>query len=228
MNTRVLASMLILVSPALLAAGGNISKVNGSIRIESGREVGSIETVNGSIHLEDSVHAEHIQTVSGNVDIGRDSRVGNVDSVNGSVTLDAGAMAESVETVNGSLRLDQRVGVQGNVTAVNGSIFLAHDAEVEGRLENVNGTIEIDGARVGDGIKTVSGDIEIGPDSRVDGGILVEKPGGRFFRERRVPKITIGPGAQVNGTLRFEREVELYVSDKARVGKIVGATPIRN
>jgi hypothetical protein len=31
----------------------------------------------------------------------------------------------------------------------------------------------------------------------------------------------------VNGSLRFEREVELRISDTAQVGKIIGATPIK-
>ena len=41
-----------------------------------------------------------------------------------------------------------------------------------------------------------------------------------------VPRIVIGPGATVQGEMRFEREVQLYVSDKATVGKVTGATPI--
>lgn len=42
-----------------------------------------------------------------------------------------------------------------------------------------------------------------------------------------VPRIVIGPGATVSGTLRFERPVKLYLSDSADVGTIVGTTPIR-
>jgi len=34
----------------------------------------------------------------------------------------------------------------------------------------------------------------------------------------------IGPHAIVDGTLEFRREVDLYVSDSARVGTIKGAT----
>jgi hypothetical protein len=37
----------------------------------------------------------------------------------------------------------------------------------------------------------------------------------------------IGPGAVVEGDLRFERDVRLYVSDQATVGPISGATAIR-
>ena len=38
--------------------------------------------------------------------------------------------------------------------------------------------------------------------------------------------IVIGPGATVNGELRFEREVNLYVSNRASVGSVTGATAI--
>jgi hypothetical protein len=41
-----------------------------------------------------------------------------------------------------------------------------------------------------------------------------------------VPRIVIGPGASVQGDLRFERSVQLYVSDKATIGSVTGATPI--
>jgi DUF4097 and DUF4098 domain-containing protein YvlB len=220
---------LTLASPLLLADDGDISKVNGSIRVESGREVGSVETVNGSIHLDESVRAGNVETVSGSITVGRDSIVGSLESVNGSITLDSGVKSQAIEVVNGDVKLQERVQVDGNVTSVNGAIKLAQNAAVEGKLENVNGAIKLDGARVGSGIKTVNGDIIVGEGSRVDGDIVVEKPRGMsFFRDKHIPKIVIRPGAQVTGTMRFEREVELHVSDQAKVGKIIGATPIKD
>lgn len=226
MKHTLAAAVLLLASPALWA-DQDISKVNGSIRVESGRQVGAVATVNGSIRIEDSVTARGVETVSGSIDIGRDSSVGGVETVNGNVTLERNAKAESVEMVNGRLRLKEQAQVRGNVESVNGSIVLDKGTQVGGRLENVNGNIELDAARVGKGIKTVSGDIDIGAGSRVDGGILVEKPNGGLFSNKRKPRVTIGPDAVVNGTLKFEREVELRISERATVGKIVGATPIK-
>ncbi|MDY6947311.1 MAG: hypothetical protein SXG53_16500 [Pseudomonadota bacterium] len=224
-----LGSVLVWASPALWADGENISKINGSIRVDSNRQVGSVETVNGSIRLADSVTARDLETVSGSIEIGRDSSVGSVDTVNGNVTLDDGAKAESVELVNGRLRLKERAHVRNDVTSVNGSITLDKGAEVGGHVANVNGDITLDHARVGNGIKTTNSDIDIGAGSRVDGGILVEKPNSGFFsHNKRKPRITIGPDATVNGTLKFEREVELRISAAAKVGKIVGATPIKD
>ena len=62
----------------LLAAGlsipafadEDISKVNGSIRVEGGRTVGELDTVNGSIHLGDNARATSIETVNGSIEIG--------------------------------------------------------------------------------------------------------------------------------------------------------------
>jgi len=217
----------LLASPLLWADGQDISRINGAIRVESGRQVGSVETVNGSIRIGDSVRARDVETVSGSIDIGHDSSVGDIDTVNGSVTLDRNTKADSVEAVNGRVRLEERAEVRDNVTNVNGGITLAKGARIGGRIENINGRIELDGASVGGGIKTTNGDIEIGAGSRVDGSIHVEKPGhGGFFQNKRKPKITIGPDAVVNGTLKFDREVELHISDRATVGKIIGAQPI--
>ena len=71
-------------------------------------------------------------------------------------------------------------------------------------------------------------DIEVGADSRVDHGILVEKSNSWFnFGSNQPPRVVIGPRAVVQGTLVFEREVELYVSDTARIGEVKGATPIK-
>jgi hypothetical protein len=87
--------------------------------------------------------------------------------------------------------------------------------------------MDIDAAHVGGGLKTVNGDIEVGPDSRIEGGILVEKPNLNWFnRNRRVPRIVIGPGAVVEGRLRFEHEVQLLVSDRAKIGAVEGAKAV--
>ncbi len=221
--------LLLSFSSPMVLADGDISKVNGSIRVESGRTVGDVETVNGSITLEDSVQAGDVETVSGGVRIGRDSTVGSIDSVNGGISLDVGAKSRDIEVVNGGVNLKERSQVAGNVTSVNGGIRLEQDAAVDGRIENVNGGIKLERARVGGGIKTTSGDIEVGEGSRVEGDIVVEKERGfSVFGNKRTPKVVIGPNAEVTGTLRFEREVELHVSKQAKVGKIVGATPVRD
>ena len=114
------------------------------------------------------------------------------------------------------------------MSTVNGSIGLERKAEVTGKVSNVNGNMELHAAHVGGGLQTVNGDLEVGADSRVEGGILVGKPTGTSFStNKRPPEIVIGPGAVVDGTLRFEHEVRLFVSDRATVGRIEGATPVK-
>jgi len=102
-------------------------------------------------------------------------------------------------------------------------VRLAKGAEVTGHASNVNGRFVLEAAHIGGGIETVSGDIEIGADSHVEGGIVVDKPHGWSWGKQRNPRIVIGPRAVVQGTLEFRREVELYVSDSAKVGTITGA-----
>ena len=66
-----------------------------------------------------------------------------------------------------------------------------------------------------------------GAGSRVEGGILVEKPSGWFNSSSKPPRVVIGPNAVVQGTLDFRRDVELLVSESATVGTIKGATATR-
>ena len=191
-------------------AGGNddldIDKVNGSIKVPENSTVGKVSTVNGSIHIGASAHAR------------------SADTVNGGIDIESGATLESVETVNGGLHLGEKVRVSKTVETVNGSITLAPGADVAGHASNVNGGIKLDGAHVGGGVETVSGDITIGANSRVDGDLLVNEDHSWHFGSSHKPRIVIGPHATVTGKLIFKREVELYVSDSASIGKIEGAS----
>lgn len=216
----------LLLIPLLAIADGNISKVNSSIRVNAGEIVGNVGSVNGSITIEDGATAQDVETVNGSITIGDRTTVQGIDTVNGGVRIGDLAKAASVETVNGKLRIGAGSQIAGDVTAVNGSIALAKGADVRGRLENVNGSMELDAAHVGGGLETTNGDISVGAGSRIEGGILVEKPRGNWFGKPRRPTITVGPDAEVQGTLKFEREVDLFVSNRAKIGPVTGATAI--
>ncbi|MDQ2972015.1 MAG: hypothetical protein M3R20_03400 [Pseudomonadota bacterium] len=190
---------------------GGMDRVNGSIQVAAGLAAANASTINGSIKLADG------------------AKVMDASTVNGSITLGERASARSADTVNGSIRLGNGAQVAKGIESVNGGLSLSPGADVAGRATNVNGHISVDGAHIGSGIETVDGDIDIAGNARVDGGILVHKPDSGWFHFgiERTPHVAIGPGATVNGTLKFEREVKLYVSDRAHVGQIVGATPVK-
>ncbi|SEN50801.1 hypothetical protein SAMN02800694_3645 [Luteibacter sp. UNCMF331Sha3.1] len=206
---RTLLSLLIAlsVSGAALADDGDISKVNGTAQVEAGQQAGDVSSVNGSVRVGDRAVVKEASTVNGAVELGES------------------ASATKAETVNGTVTLHEKARVSGTVETVNGRLKLERGADVRGQVSNVNGDIAIDGAHVAGGIETVNADITIGEGSRIEGGILVKKPTMSWFNHNdRTPKIVIGPHAVVQGTLKFEREVELYVSDTATVGRIEGAT----
>jgi cytoskeletal protein CcmA (bactofilin family) len=199
-------------------AASETSKVNGSIDIAAGEQAGRVSTVNGAIH------------------IGANAVVGAADTVNGGISLESHASAAKLTTVNGSIQLREAARVSGPVSTVNGQLTLADGAEVSGSLQNVNGLIKVAAAHVAGGIETVTGGIELGPNARVEGGIRIEEDTswfGWFFgwlglgSGNVMPRVVIGPGTVVAGTLRFERPVKLYVSERATIGKVVGATPVR-
>lgn len=199
-------ALLVLPCAGSALAQGDVDKINGSIQIKNGEQAGDLSTVNGGIRIDAAGRAAKVSTVNGGVRLGSQAR------------------AASVETVNGGISLDQGAEVAGTVTTVNGGIRLDKSADVGGRAETVNGRISLDAAHVGGGIETVGGDVEIGADSRVEGGIVVKKPSGWSWGRSSKPRIVIGPRATVQGSLNFEREVDLFVSDSATVGAINGAT----
>ena len=190
------------------ASGQDISHVNGGISADAGQHYGDLDTVNGGISL------------------GRGASAGEVQTVNGGITMDDEVRVDSAETVNGGLRAGDRVTVTHDAETVNGSIRFGFNSRVGGDVSTVNGGITVQQTEVGGQVHTVSGDITIGARSVVRGGILVEKPHGIGFNwgKKRTPRVVIGPNAVVEGQLRFERPVELFVHPSARIGKVSGAT----
>ena len=191
------------------SAQQSIDKVNGGITAAAGQRYGDLETVNGGIQLEDGAQLEDASTVNGGIHGGDDVRAGSLETVNGGVTLGKRAQVAEASTVNGQL-------------------FFDRGSRVRGDVGNVNGSIGLVGTEVGGNIETVSGDITVGADSRVKGHLRVEKPNKHGFSigKQRVPRIVIGPNAVVDGPLRFERKVTLYVHTSARIGTVTGATAL--
>jgi hypothetical protein len=167
----------------------------------------------------------------------REAKPAARETLTSDITLEPGARAASLESLSGAITLSRGARVSGNVSSDYGSLVLEPKSEVIGHLSSDGGSIRIDGARVGRGITTTSGDIDIGPDSQIDGGILVRKRGViglslGFFQlgvpagRSTPPRVVIGPGATVTGQLRFKRKVQLFVSERATIGPVEGATPV--
>jgi DUF4097 and DUF4098 domain-containing protein YvlB len=192
------------------AGDGDTHSINGSIEVPHGAKRGEVTSVNGAIRVDDDATVSAAHTVNGDIRVGTHATADSVHTVNGAITLGAGAR------------------VNATVTTVNGALALHDDAQVAGAVKSVNGDITLTAAHVGGGLETVNGDISLRGTSRIEGGILVRKPEFSLFHwESSGPRIVIGPGATVAGSLRFEREVRLYVSDRATIGPVTGATPIR-
>jgi len=107
--------------------------------------------------------------------------------------------------------------------------FLRRGARIAGHMQNVNGSIEVQGADVAGELQTINGDIALESGSRV-GGIWIEKPGHNstwFGTEPRNPKVKIEQGVVLQGPLRFEREVDLYVASGVALPKVEGVPPRR-
>lgn len=206
-----LATSLALCAPLAFAQAG-IDKVNGSITAQAGQAYGDLETVNGSIN------------------IGAGATTGDASTVNGSIKVADNARVDGLETVNGSIRAGTSLQARGDIETVNGSVFLDRGGRATS-VTTVNGAIGLVATELSSGIETVNGDITVGANSHVRGGIKVEKASGSWLPlnmgKRKPPRIIVGPNAVVDGPLVFEREVKLYVHDSARVGAVTGATAMR-
>jgi DUF4097 and DUF4098 domain-containing protein YvlB len=204
----VLCAFLMLLSGCDQASDADpLHKVNGSVHVAAGAAPNSANTVNGSIDIDDRAEVTEATTVNGGIHVGANATVTSLNTVNGGVVVGAGTR------------------VAKNIELVNGGISLSDGTEVLGSVTNVNGKIALHSAHVGGGIKTVDGDILIYGASHVEGGIHVQKSSGIQLISS-VPHVEIGPGATVQGELKFEREVKLYVSDRANIGPVTGATAI--
>lgn len=199
------------VVPALAVANSDTSKVMGGIDIADGQHTGDVSTVNGGIH------------------IGENATVGHANTVNGGVHLGAHSTAAELVTVNGGIHLDAGARVSGAVHTVNGGVHIDNGGDVTGDLSNVNGGIQIRAAHVGGNIETVNGEVDIGPNAHIDGGLHVQKNSNSLFHfgTQSLPRVVIEPGTVIRGPLRFDRKVDLYVSDRATIGPVEGATPIK-
>ncbi len=204
-----LASLLVLAGISGCAKHkDSMHRIDGSIHVTAGQTNGDAATLNGAISIDDK------------------AAFGIADAINGDIWVGAGASGKTARAVDGSITLDKGAHLSGEMTVANGNLTLNEGAEA-GSVSNVNGRIVANGAVVDRGINTVNGDIFVNGPSRIQGGIHVNRlPTGIVQAAHEPPRIVIGPGATVEGTMKFERPVKLYVSDKATIGSVVGASPI--
>ena len=201
------------------------ASINKSIKIAAGEESGGATSVNGSITVgPDATVTGNLKTVNGSIRIDDRASIEGAATVNGGLRLADNVRAESLATVNGSINVGDDGEISGEVGAVNGRISLSRGTRVGEDVGNVNGQIDVAGAEVGGDVKTVNGDIELSDGAVVKGDVVVEKPSNWSWgkEKSRKPRIVIGRGSRVDGTIRLEREVELFISASAEVGGVSG------
>lgn len=187
-----------------------------------------ISVVNGSIQIgaECRVNGE-VSTVNGSVRVGSNSVLGEISAVNGSISLDENVtVGGPVENVNGRVTVGRGSRVAGSVSTVNGQIRLEAGSGADGTVSTVNGQITLVGAEA-TALGTTNGQIEVLDGSHVRGRLRVAKPQGFSLGKNDPVRIVIGANSVVEGPLVFERSVELFVHESARIGDVEGAEPQR-
>jgi cytoskeletal protein CcmA (bactofilin family) len=225
---RGIAFALTLALLALPACGSDQNRVTGSVSVKSGERAEDVSTVNGGIHVEENATVRNVNSVNGSIELESSTSATSLDSINGGISVGENAkIADDISTVNGGVALGKETRVQGGVSAVNGAVALDNGTDVAGKVANVNGRIRLAAAHVGGGLKTETGDIDVGANARVEGGILVKKSRGVNLGKRALPRVVIGPGAVIEGPMKFEREVKLFVSESATIGPVEGAEIVK-
>jgi DUF4097 and DUF4098 domain-containing protein YvlB len=215
-------SAVLTVLVALLLALPAQASVNKSIAIEAGETSDGASTVNGKVSVgAGATVTGEVSSVNGSIRIEEGATIADAETVNGGLRVADKVRSRNLSTVNGSIDVAKDVAVDGEVSAVNGRITIGGGSKVAKNLGNVNGDIELEGSEVGGDVSTVSGDIELADGAVVMGNVVVEKPSGRNSNNR-TPRVVIGPGSRVEGVLRLEREVKLYISESAEVGGVEG------
>lgn len=209
----------------LMSAPAFAGTVNKSIKIAAGAESDGASSVNGSITVGDeAIVSGDVGTVNGSIRVGSGARIEEASTVNGGVSIADGVQCEDLSTVNGAIKVGESVTVDGEIDAVNGRITVATASTVSKGVENVNGLIELTGAEIGGDVATVKGDISVLEGTVIMGDLIIEKPSGWRWKsnKKRNPRIIIGPGSRVVGTIVVEHEVDLFISDTAEVGAVKG------
>jgi len=225
MSKTVFTVGLVIVLMSVPASAGSVNK---SIKIDAGDPVRGASTVNGSITVAaDAVVTGDLDTVNGSIRIGRGARLENAATVNGGIKVADSAQTEDLDTVNGAVRVGESVTVDGDIDAVNGAITVGIASSVAKGVSNVNGEITLNGSTIGGDVSTVKGDVSVINGATIKGDLIVKKPGKLgWLEKKRKPKIVIGPGSSVEGTIELQYEVELFVSETARVGSVSGVMNI--
>lgn len=201
------------------------ASVNKSIKVDAGSESDGATTVNGSISVGEGANVTGtLKTVNGKIRVDENSTIEDAVTVNGSLSISDNVKAGNLTTVNGSVSVGEKSTVGGEVGAVNGRIKLESGSSVAQDVGNVNGDIDFQGSEVGGNVQTVSGNVDLSDGAVIKGDLIIEKPSMWSWGEKksRTPEIVIGPGSRVEGTIRLEREVKLYISDSAEVGGVEG------
>ncbi|MGB5621746.1 MAG: hypothetical protein WBN65_04570 [Gammaproteobacteria bacterium] len=215
----------VLVAAALVA--GCEFRANEDIDVDAGTaHSGDGMTMNGDVTIGRNADASgsSFRTMNGSITIKDGARVSDCATVNGTVNVGAGAESGDLKTVNGDLDLGRDARVKGSIKLVNGTVRLKQGSSVSGDIGTVNGRIELVGAEVGGDLSNVNGGMLVTRGSLVHGGLRIRDADGDPMGEP--PRIVIGADSEVRGKLEFEREVELFVHESARIGPVSGATAV--
>ncbi len=214
------------------------------------KALASSHSINRSVSVNASSELEDFSSVNGNLALAAGANAKDLSNVNGDIELGGNNTVQDISSVNGSIEGGKTLRVSGDVSSVNGSIEFGLDSHVSGEMTTVNGELNYAGGSVGKDISTVNGDVELGSvtvqgnisttwgdvvlnGSAVMGELRVKKPrvSNWWGKDPQPPRIVLGPGARISGSITLEQPAKIYVHQNAQLpiitGEMVGGAVVR-
>ncbi len=222
---KILRLSLALPALVLLLAGCNINK-NITVPAHAHWSSGS-STINGEITVgPGAVVNGELRTINGKISVAAGAQTGKLATINGGITQADAVHSGELAAINGGISLGKNADVTGDVATVNGDIHAASGVHIGSTVRDVNGNIALCGAQVDGGLSFYNGTALLADGTVMQGNVTVKKTNGTEPSNHE-PRLIVGPYTTVTGTIAFERPGKLYVSDRAVIHGVTGATAVK-
>ena len=139
--------------------------------------------------------------------------------IDGDVDVERGGRIESVRVIDGELTLNEDSAVAGNAHVTDGALVMRAGTRIGGDLIAHHAELRLTGAQIDGEVELfcVGGRIE---DSRVYASVRVRRKALWYVDCDGPRRLVIGPGTVIDRLVVETRDVEVEVSEQARIGEI--------
>lgn len=140
--------------------------------------------------------------------------------IDGDVDLAVNARAKNIRVIDGNIRLDENSRVEKNIRLIDGTLEIGPRASVQKDVITHHATVKMEGAVLfGDMDAFCTGGELI--NTRIHGTLIIRKKALWYLRCDPKRRLVIGPGTEIGTLVIKSTDVDIEISDKARVNEII-------